>query len=236
MSAVANFGSSLSFLFGASASSKTTTATTSAKTTTTSQATSSTSEKSFAQVTLDARAALDAGYQKLGKTADYETTGAQWSDTLGLKSLDRRTLYAISSNQGGMFSQVEMDAAKIFMEKQEGDVITAADPLHTNPSAAYKAATDFLDSVSSEEKSSLEWAQERGTAQAGYLLTMKNAGRAAANVDTGNPIVNLFAKSYAELAATKNASLDPRNMPSWQQAVDLWTFQAEETPSISWTV
>ncbi|PPQ32539.1 hypothetical protein CCR94_04965 [Rhodoblastus sphagnicola] len=231
-------------------SSKTTTATTSTKTTTTAQAASSTtdasqtaqtsgastSEKSFAQVALDARATLDAGYQKLGKTADYETTGQQWSDTLGLNNLDRRTLYAISSDQGGMFSKVEVDAAQFFMSKQEGDVITAADPLHTNPSAAYKAATDFLDSASSEEKSSLGWAQARGTAQAGYLLTMKNAGRAAANVDTGNPIVNLFANSYAELAATKSASLDPRDMPSWQKAVDLWALQSDETPSISWTV
>ena len=94
---------------------------------------SNTSTESFTQVVLDARAALNAGYQKLGKTGDNTTNYDQWENVVGMKNMDRRTLYAISSNQGGLFSQDEMDAANGQMAVQESNAMTAADPLRRNP-------------------------------------------------------------------------------------------------------
>ena len=69
--------------------------------------------------------------------------------------MDRRTLFAIASNQGGQFSQAEMDAAQFTMDKQESDAMVAADPFNQDPAAAFKAAINYLDAGSPEEKASL---------------------------------------------------------------------------------
>jgi len=197
---------------------------------------SNTSTESFTQVVLDARAALNAGYQKLGKTGDNTTNYDQWENVVGMKNMDRRTLYAISSNQGGLFSQDEMDAANGQMAVQESNAMTAADPLHQNPEAAYKAAIDYLDQGSPEEKTSLKWAEDRGTAQAGYLLSMQDEGRTPENVSTGNPVVDLFAKSYSQLSETNNLSLSPQDMPAYKQATQLWSQLNEEGHTLSLTL
>ncbi len=154
----------------------------------------------------------------------------------GLKNMDRRTLYAISSNQGGLFSQAEIDAAGTEMAIRESNAMTAADPLHQNPAAAYKAAADYLDQASPEEKTSLKWAEERGSAQAGYLMSMQGEGRTPENVSTGNPVVDLFAKSYFQLSETNNPSLSPQDMPAYKQATQLWSQLNEEGHTLSLTL
>ena len=197
---------------------------------------SNTSTESFTQVVLDARAALNAGYQKLGKTGDNTTNYDQWENVVGMKNMDRRTLYAISSNQGGLFSQAEIDAAGTEMAVRESNAATAADPLHQNPAAAFKAGVDYLDQASPEEKASLKWAEDRGSAQAGYLLCMQDAGRTPENVSTGNPVVDLFAKSYSQLSETNNLSLSPQDMPAYKQATQLWSQLNEEGHTLSLTL
>ena len=197
---------------------------------------SNTSTESFTQVVLDARATLNAGYQKLGKTGDDTTNFDQWENVVGLKNMDRRTLYAISSNQGGLFSQAEIDAAGTEMAIRESNAMTAADPLHQNPAAAFKAGVDYLDQASPEEKASLKWAEERGSAQAGYLLCMQDAGRTPENVSTGNPVVDLFAKAHFQLSKSKNPSLSPQDMPAYKQAIQLWSQLNEEGHTLSLTL
>ena len=197
---------------------------------------SNTSTESFTQVVLDARATLNAGYQKLGKTGDDTTNFDQWENVVGLKNMDRRTLYAISSNQGGLFSQAEIDAAGGEMAIRESSAMTAADPLHQNPAAAFKAAADYLDQASPEEKTSLKWAEDRGSAQAGYLLCMQDAGRTPENVSTGNPVVDLFAKAHFQLSKSKNPSLSPQDMPAYKQAIQLWSQLNEEGHTLSLTL
>jgi hypothetical protein len=197
---------------------------------------SNTSTESFTQVVLDARATLNAGYQKLGKTGDDTTNIDQWENVAGLKNMDRRTLYAISSNQGGLFSQAEIDAAGTEMAIRESNAMTAADPLHQNPAAAYKAGVDYLDQASPEEKASLKWAEDRGSAQAGYLLCMQDAGRTPENVSTGNPVVDLFAKAHFQLSKSKNPSLSPQDMPAYKQAIQLWSQLNEEGHTLSLTL
>jgi hypothetical protein len=197
---------------------------------------SNTSTESFTQVVLDARATLNAGYQKLGKTGDDTTNFDQWENVVGLKNMDRRTLYAISSNQGGLFSQAEIDAAGGEMAVRESNAMTAADPLRQNPAAAFKAAADYLDQASPEEKTSLKWAEDRGSAQAGYLLCMQDAGRTPENVSTGNPVVDLFAKAHFQLSKSKNPSLSPQDMPAYKQAIQLWSQLNEEGHTLSLTL
>ena len=108
--------------------------------------------------------------------------------------------------------------------------------MHQNPEAAYKAAIDYLDQGSPEEKTSLKWAEDKGTAQAGDLLSMQDEGRTPENVSTGNPVVDLFAKSYSQLSETNNLSLSPQDMPAYKQATQLWSQLNEEGHTLSLTL
>ena len=122
------------------------------------------------------------------------------------------------------------------MAIRESSAMTAADPLHQNPAAAFKAAADYLDQASPEEKTSLKWAEDRGSAQAGYLLCMQDAGRTPENVSTGNPVVDLFAKAHFQLSKSKNPSLSPQDMPAYKQAIQLWSQLNEEGHTLSLTL
>lgn len=112
----------------------------------------------------------------------------------------------------------------------------AADPTGKDFVARFKAGIDFLDGVSDEEKHSLRWTQERAAAQTSYEWRMRDEGRVAENVDSGNLIVQLFVNAYNELAATNDPSQDVRNMPSWLKGLDLWHLQNETNPGLSWTI
>jgi hypothetical protein len=180
--------------------------------------------KPFTQVAQNGRALLDAGYEKLGKKADFETSGKQWQEVVGLNAeTDRRTLFAIASNEGGQFSPVERDAARHFMaEQQSAAMFGPLGAANQDFGTMFKDNIDFLDSVSPEEKASLDWMASRGAAQWSYEQRMRDEGRAAENVSTGNPYVELFRSSYDELAATGSVARDPRDMPSYMKALELW--------------
>jgi hypothetical protein len=183
--------------------------------------------KSFAQVALDARAAINAGYQKLETVGNTKTTAHDWKNTVGFGDLDRRSLYAIASNQGGLFSDQEINQAEMEMANRISDVLLAANPLNQDPAAGYKAVIDYLDAGSSEELVSIDWAQERASAQWGYQTIMRLEGRPAEDVETDNLFVKLFVAAYDELAATNDGSQDVRNMPSWRRALELWGLHGQ---------
>jgi len=77
-------------------------------------------QKSFAQVALDARASMDTQYAAMkasGKPFDInKREGEDLYKLLG--SLDRRSLYAVRSNEGGQFTKDEQVLAQILMGKQ----------------------------------------------------------------------------------------------------------------------
>ena len=181
-----------------------------------------TSAESFSQVVADARASLDAGYKRLGKAGDEYTTWDQWNNTVGMKNMDRRTLYAIASNQGGQFSQDERDAAHSIMTQQESDAMVAADPFSQDPAAGFKAAINYLDAGSPEEKASLQWAEARGGAEWAYQQCMLEKGQTPENVSTGNPVVDLFATAGFQLTKTNDMSKSVQDMPAYKQATQLW--------------
>ncbi|MGF1619900.1 MAG: hypothetical protein ACFCUR_04730 [Rhodomicrobiaceae bacterium] len=105
--------------------------------------------KPFSEVALDARAALNAGYEKLGKVANDQTTASEWFDTVGLANLDRRTLYAIASNQGGMFSETEISAAQSTMADRHSQAIHG---FGKSTADIFKASVDYLDAAPLRKK------------------------------------------------------------------------------------
>ncbi|UKJ74159.1 hypothetical protein [Azospirillum brasilense] len=127
----------------------------------------------------DARARMDAQYEAMkssGKPFDFDSfEGRDWYSLMG--DLDRRTLEAVRSNAGGQFSKQEQDIAQSIMAQQEGLAMglyngpisqeaSFTDPFRGDEAARRKANLAFLDAVSTEEKSSTEWATRRAAAQA----------------------------------------------------------------------
>lgn len=185
--------------------------------------------ETFSQVALKARAFLDAGYKNLGKVADDRTTGDEWRDKVQLTKLDRRSLYAIASNEGGLFSQAEISAASFPVEELHTKSTRAANRFGNDPAAVFKASIDLMDGASPEEKASLKWIQGRAAAQAGYesLMRDRHPDRVPADVKTHNPIIDLFATAWEELSSKRYGTHSVEDMPSWSKALSQWHIHNE---------
>jgi hypothetical protein len=180
--------------------------------------------KDFAAVAKDARATVDAGYRKLGKTGDIYTTAQEWKAAFG--GMDRRSLYAVASNQGGRFSKEEQGAAKYVMAQQQGAAMgldLGAIRFESDPAAGYKAGIAFLDSVSDEEKASFEWAVQRAASQYAYDVLMRRDGKEPENLDSTNPVVKMIKGALDALAATDDPSQLLEDMPQYIEAERLHT-------------
>jgi hypothetical protein len=165
-------------------------------------ASANSSSYTFAQVAKNARTALDANIKTLGKTPDDSTTGAQWGQVFG--SMDRRSMYAVSSNQGGQFSTAEQQAAGFFLTKQIGDA--GLNPSANTPAEHMKVSQsqiDVLNSASPEEKQSPGWAMNMAAATTSYNLEASDAGQPPQDATYTDPLVKVL------MAAMKSAQSDP---------------------------
>jgi hypothetical protein len=111
----------------------------------------------FATVGQNARSVLDAGVAAYGQTPTDQTSADDWNAIFG--GMDRRSLFAVSSNQGGQFSTLEQTAAKALMSAQVTDAgtVNSSDPISTQL-AGYAKRIDLLSNVSPEEKQTATWA------------------------------------------------------------------------------
>lgn len=179
----------------------------------------SSSGKNFNEVALDARASMDAKYAAMSASGKpYDLNSREGADSAALMGeLDRRSLYAVSSNTGGFFTQDEQSTAQSYMNQQQGLAMGLyAGPTRlsgefgvgNNPAltgdyaSAGKAGVSFLDKVSTEEKTSVAWAVNRASAQRGYESGMELMGRKPENLDSDIPLVKLI---RAAMATMQNA-------------------------------
>ena len=136
-------------------------------------AVSSSKGLSFADVASDARKRLDANYA-LMKNAGSPYDGSDTDRNALMGGLDRRSLYAVATNEGGGFSTDEQTAAKALMHQQErlasGYFSGPADqqkyftdPYSNDPVARAQAALAFLDAMSPEEKNAPGWLTQHQT-------------------------------------------------------------------------
>jgi hypothetical protein len=175
-------------------------------------------QKSFGQVALDARASMDSQYAAMkasGKPFDInKREGEDLYKLLG--SLDRRSLYAVRSNEGGQFTKDEQDLAQILMSQQQGLAMglyagpTSKLASYVSPfssaSEGFKNGVRFLDSVSSEEKSSTKWAIERASAQIAYESAAENEHIAPEKLDSEDPIVQLITAAMKAMKHHPNSA------------------------------
>lgn len=161
--------------------------------------------KSFADVTDAARAALNQTYADMkaeGSPFDpVHATQAEWDRAFG--QLDRRSLYAVASNSGGKFTRDEQDIARSMMARQQGQAMGLYDAGATattlrDPTAAFAKGIRFLDSVSPEEKASMDWKAQRASLQWSYETTHDRDHRGEKKEDftIGDPLVNVLVKAF----------------------------------------
>lgn len=137
---------------------------------------SSSRDKTFADVAIDARKRMDEKYALMKDSGKPYDNSVQDRNAL-MGDLDRRSLYAVSTNEGGQFSKQEQTAAQDLMRQQaqlaagyyvgpEDQKKNWTDPFANDPVGRAKAALTFLDNMSPEEKATPQWLPQRSTIQA----------------------------------------------------------------------
>lgn len=121
--------------------------------------------KDFSAVVADARAAMD----KL--LADAQRTSPLEDDTLAvdLSRIDRRELYAISTNAEQAFTPDEQKAAQIELQRRFDQAMagpTSVGRVTGKVDGLYTAALAFLDEAGPEEKASAAYADARKAVEA----------------------------------------------------------------------
>ncbi|KTS13216.1 hypothetical protein NS228_26925 [Methylobacterium indicum] len=182
--------------------------------------------KDFATVAKEARATMDDWYAKAGEKDSPSMVGAKVQEMFS--SLDRRSLYAIKSNEGGKFSALEQDRARTEMMTRLSNDTGMADlgkiDFKSN-SIIYKKAVTYLDNVSAEEKTSFEWAKDRAVLQSDYEATSRAAGEEPEKLDSPNPLVKLLKAAVDSLTDLGDPSKQVEDMPLYKQAQALFASQ-----------
>ncbi|VVO67262.1 hypothetical protein [Pseudomonas fluorescens] len=136
---------------------------------------SSSKDKTFADVALDARKRMDEKYALMKDSGKpYDNSMADRNALMG--DLDRRSLYAVATNEGGHFTKDEQAAAQEVMRQQaqlatgyyvgpEDQKKNWRDPFANDPVGRAKAALSFMDNMSPEEKATPQWLSQRNTLQ-----------------------------------------------------------------------
>jgi len=147
----------------------------------------------FATVTNEARTTLDRLYTVAGVTKPI----VDGKTTIDLSTMDRRSLFAISTNNGGKFTPDEQAVAATELKQRFDKALApslATTRLTGDYSVSYKAALDYLDGASDEEKATATWASQRAAVLKGYQATQQDPNKAPSGI-TGDPIAAALAGS-----------------------------------------
>ena len=166
----------------------------------------------FTTVTNDARSTLDRLYTAAGVKGPL----VDGKTTIDLSTLDRRSLFAISTNNGGKFSPDEQAVAAGEL-KQRFDAALATTRLTCDYNVSYKAALDYLDGASPAEKATATWAAQRAAVFKGYQATQTDPTVAPTGI-AGDPIAAALAgtaspatgqsRNFGDIASDVRAFLD----------------------------
>lgn len=130
-------------------------------------AVSSSKDKTFAEVAADARKRMDDKYAQM-TASGKPYTGSDEDRNALMGDLDRRSLNAVATNEGGKFTAQEQSSAQALM-RQQARLATGyysgpadqeknwKDPFLNDPFGRANAALDFMDNMSPEEKTTPEW-------------------------------------------------------------------------------
>ena len=145
----------------------------------------------FATVGQNARTVLDAGVSAYGQTPTDQTSADDWTSIFS--GMDRRSLFAVASNQGGQFSSLEQNAAKALMSRQVTDAGTVDSSASVQSQlAGYAGRIDFLNNVSPEEKQTATWAYSLAAAKTNANMIDFDSRMPQTDSSTASPLVSVL--------------------------------------------
>lgn len=171
----------------------------------------------FTTVANDARVTLDKLYADAKVTSPI---GADGKTTIDLASLDRRSLFAIATNSGGKFSPDEQTVAFGELQNRFDTALApaaAATSMTRNYTVVYKAALDYLDGASNEEKATATWAAQRAAVLKGFDAA-KQAPDTAPSGISGDPVAAYF-KQYPDGSAPTTSTASFADVATGARAV-----------------
>ncbi|MES2030420.1 MAG: hypothetical protein V4477_14675 [Pseudomonadota bacterium] len=172
-------------------------------------------DKNIATVVTDLRAKLAGLYVAAKATGPLDASGKL---TIDLSTLDRRSLYAMATNNGGTLTADEQSVAKTELGNRFNAALapaTGTAKLTGDFSGIYKAALDYLDAAGSEEKASATWSAQRDAVVKGIQATQQNPTRMPSGI-ANDPVAAYLAqpdttvpvKDIAAVAKSVRALLD----------------------------
>jgi hypothetical protein len=167
--------------------------------------------KDFTAVTADARSGLDGLYAAAkvkGPISDDGTT------TIDLSAFDRRSLFAIATNNGGKFSPDEQKVASTELANRYNAALApaaATSKLTGDFSSVYKAALDYLDGASDEEKATATWSTQRAAVLKGVQATQQNPTTAPPAIPNDPVAAYLAQNAPGGTTATQDISTVAKN-------------------------
>lgn len=168
-------------------------------------------------VVSDARAQI----ASLLKTAGTKSALNNGDAAIDLTSMDRRSLYAVASNQGGQFPMDQQVVAALALKDQHDTALAspAAQARLTGDYASlYQTALDQMDAAGPEEKTSTAWTTERAALVEGRKQAIARPGLAPAGIqndsvaaymkETGSVVAGAKTRDFGKVASDVRTALD----------------------------
>jgi hypothetical protein len=181
------------------------------------QLASASTVKDFSTVTSEARTTLD-GLYAAGKVT--EPIDASGNTTIDLSSLDRRSLFAIATNNSAKFTPDEQSVAATELNNRFNAALApaaATTKLTGDFSAVYQAALSYLDAASGEEKATAAWSAQRAAVLKGVQATQQDPSTAPSGI-SNDPVAAYLAQfpngsttatqDFSSVAKAVRATLD----------------------------
>src|SRR5258708_4286781 len=173
--------------------------------------------KDFSTVTSEARTTLDGLYAAAKATGPLDPTGKA---TINLSSLDRRSLFAIATNNAGKSTADEESVASTELNNRFNAALApagATTKLTGDYGAVYQGALTYLDGASGEEKATAAWSAQRAAVLKGVQATQQDPSKAPTGI-SNDPVAAYLAqypngsttatKDFSDVAKDVRATLD----------------------------
>lgn len=168
-------------------------------------------------VVAEAKAQIAARLKAAGTTSALK----DGDPTIDVSGLDRRTLHAVASNQGGGFPVEQQVVASLALKAQHDQALAgpAAQARLTGDYAAlYQTAIDQMDAAGPEEKASAAWSRDRAALVEARGQALARPGLAPIGVahdsvaaymtETGSVVAGAKTRDFGKVAADVRAALD----------------------------
>lgn len=197
--------------------------------------------KDFATVTTDARATLD----KLLADAKLTTPLKDGKLALDLSKVDRRELYAMSTNSNQLFTPDEQKAAAIELQSRFDQAMagpTAVGRVTGSVKGLYVAALAYFDAMGPEEKASAAYVDQRAALE--DMLKQLEADPSTLPGTVANDPVNAYMerlaggetgkpRDIANVAADARTTLDAQYKVSGNNKPDYSEFDSRSLASVA---